>query len=55
MDDNDNKTIRTLIICVTVIIVGAQVWCWHTELEYIKAGYTRQSLPGQDHVQWVKP
>lgn len=55
--DGESKTALTTV-AVTLIVAGfflGLTWINHiNEKNFIDGGFTRESLPGQNQVQWVK-
>ena len=45
----------TSIVCVTAILCALIFAYYDSEIAYIKAGYTRTTLPGSASSEWVKP
>lgn len=53
--DRDSKILWGFIIALVAALLGGMVQCMHIEtLAFIKAGYTRCSMLGQDYHAWVK-
>ena len=46
--------VSVISVCLTTIILGAMAMNIATTRWYVKAGYTRTTLPGYSDVVWVK-
>lgn len=44
----------TICLCITAIIITCTVVCMDRDKEYIKQGYTKQSLPSDYMIVWTK-
>ena len=46
--------VSVISVCLTTIILGVMATCLATTRWYVKAGYTKTTLPGHRGVVWVK-
>ena len=46
--------VSVISVCLTTIILGVMATCLATTRWYVKAGYTKTTLPGHCGVVWVK-
>ena len=46
--------VSVISVCLTTVILGVMATCLATTRWYVKAGYTKTTLPGHCGVVWVK-
>ena len=46
--------VSVISVCLTTIILGAMAMNIATTRWYVKAGYTKTTLPGYSDIVWVK-
>ena len=53
--DSGDKIVATIVVCITVVLLGYIIVLRKNTVDYIQGGYTQVVLPGYGNPVWVKP